>query len=171
MKTYIFDVKFKHRKGFACKIELRDRQTLAELNNAIQATIRWDNDHLYSFFLKPLPTDIGFIRTKLGDRYGMNSNIARKFKIRIKEVVKNRLKREKIEYGCPGDLQEYQKSAKISLSKLGLSKGQKFEYLFDYGDCHEFVIRVVGEGKEELGVRYPHLLERLGKAPAQYSLA
>jgi hypothetical protein len=49
--AYAFKVKFMWAKRIYRTIELRSEQTLDNLHLAIQRAIRWDNDHLYSFFL------------------------------------------------------------------------------------------------------------------------
>lgn len=51
------------------------------------------------------------------------------------------------EYACPGgDLEEYRvcgSSNKVKLSKFHLNKGDKFLYIFDYGDEWRFQIKVL----------------------------
>jgi hypothetical protein len=49
--VYAFKVKFMYAKRIYRTIELRSKQTLEDLHSAIQRAIRWDDDHLYSFFL------------------------------------------------------------------------------------------------------------------------
>jgi hypothetical protein len=45
-------VKFKYRPGIWREIECKLSNTLADLNKAIQIALDWDDDHLYSFFIK-----------------------------------------------------------------------------------------------------------------------
>lgn len=49
--VYAFKVKFMWNKRIYRTIEVRSDQTLEDLHLAIQRAIRWDNDHLYSFFM------------------------------------------------------------------------------------------------------------------------
>ena len=49
--AYALKVKFMWAKRIYRTIELRSEQTLDDLHLTIQHAIRWDNDHLYSFFM------------------------------------------------------------------------------------------------------------------------
>lgn len=50
--VYAFRVRFKRAKRLLSRtIEVRAEQALADLQEAIQYSLGWDNDHLYSFFL------------------------------------------------------------------------------------------------------------------------
>jgi hypothetical protein len=48
---YRFQVKLEWAKRIWRRIEMRGDQTLDDLHEAIQQAFRWDNDHLYAFFL------------------------------------------------------------------------------------------------------------------------
>ncbi len=52
------------------------------------------------------------------------------------------------------------------LSDLGLRKGSTFYYLFDFGDCWNFTIKI----RQIIGgrVQSPELLESINEAPEQY---
>ncbi len=56
----------------------------------------------------------------------------------------------------------------VPIGDLGLKRGQRITYFFDYGDCHEFevVVKAVKDQREEC--EYPRILESAGKAPEQY---
>ena len=57
----------------------------------------------------------------------------------------------------------------LSLGQLGLKKGQRFLYLFDFGDNHEFNVRVVDVLETaEPGTKYPKTLSTRGSPPKQY---
>lgn len=49
--VYAFKVKFMWDKRIYRTIELRSEQTLDDLHYAIQRAIKWDADHLYSFYM------------------------------------------------------------------------------------------------------------------------
>ena len=132
-QTIILKVMFKYRKGIWRKIELKAKQTLEDLHNAIQDALGWDDDHLYSFFM-----DNKFYS-----------------------------KDENMEYTHPSH-PEGRKTADVELGIFGLKKGQKFAYLFDFGDEHRFEIEVVDFGIVQKGKKYPVLLESKGKSPEQY---
>jgi hypothetical protein len=55
--VYACKVKFKWTKAIYRTIELRSDQTLEDLHLAIQHAIKWDNDHLYSFYLNGVKYD------------------------------------------------------------------------------------------------------------------
>ncbi len=55
-----------------------------------------------------------------------------------------------------------------TLDSLALKPKQEFMYLFDYGDSHEFKVRVEAIGESKADETYPRLVESVGDAPAQY---
>jgi hypothetical protein len=61
-----------------------------------------------------------------------------------------------------GDVRE------TTLDDLGLQVGQKFLYIFDYGDEHQFQIRVHAINPDAPEGEYPRVVESRGQAPAQY---
>ena len=140
MKTIIFCVEYLNSRWIKRKIEFLENQTLDDLHDAIiYKSFGWDDPHMYSFFMDNIP----FSRT--ADR----------------------------EYSCsPKSLIEIdgvmRKSTKTKLKQLNLKEGQKFVFIFDFGDKHRFRITVNGfseSGKEE---KYPKILEEKGRAPKQY---
>lgn len=121
------------------KIELEDEQTLDDLHEAIiYKSFGWDDPHMYSFYMNNKP----FSRNK------------------------------KMEYSCcpEGDwfIEEKPNSTKTKLKNLNLKKRQKFLFVFDFGDDHQFGIKVEDFGVAEKEKKYPLVLEEIGKAPKQY---
>lgn len=57
MKTYMFKINFKYNRRIRRRIELREDQTLDHLHKAIQDSIGWWDEHLYSFFMSGKPWD------------------------------------------------------------------------------------------------------------------
>ena len=55
-----------------------------------------------------------------------------------------------------------------TLADLDLQVGQKFLYLFDYGDEHQFQVRVHAINPDAPEGDYPAIVESRGQAPAQY---
>ncbi len=129
------------------KIAIREGQTLHSLHNAIfDAFDRYD-EHLYSFFFPHL-TQKSFNARKIYK----NSN----------------------RYSHPCDCEDsesYNSSlngAKTTLESLHLIEGQKFYYLFDFGDewWHELKIEKINIKADE--DEYPRIIERKGDSPEQY---
>ena len=57
-------------------------------------------------------------------------------------------------------------SYKMPLGRLGLEKGDKFKYLFDFGDEWRFQCRVMQELEEK--TKYFCVIKAVGDPPAQY---
>lgn len=58
---------------------------------------------------------------------------------------------------------------KVRIGDLGLSKGQSFTYLYDYGDEWTFTITVEQiEAEMAKADRLPHIQKKVGEAPEQY---
>lgn len=72
------------------------------------------------------------------------------------------------EYASPHAEEEARNAGRARIGDLGLKPKQKFLYLFDYGDCHEFEVEVVGVNPDAPAGRYPRLVESRGEAPEQY---
>jgi len=140
MKTIVFEISYLGICGcggrkFERTIEMRETQTLQGLHNVIIKELRWDDDHLYSFFM---------------DNKAWSNN-------------------KECEYARPGQEEPLDSnSASIPLNKLGLKPEQKFLYIFDFGDDHQFRIQVKGFGKTTAGKKYPLTAEAKGKAFMQY---
>ena len=73
-----------------------------------------------------------------------------------------------MEVTCPFEPDGRKTSDKTPIGIFELKKGQKFAYLFDFGDDHKFEIEVTGFGTVEKNRKYPTSLESKGKAPEQY---
>ena len=59
-------------------------------------------------------------------------------------------------------------STETRLKELNLKKGQKFLFIFDFGDEHHFGIKVEDFGEFEKSKKYPLILNETGKVPKQY---
>ncbi len=124
--TTIFEVTYLGTLGTGWRgevsrtIELKDTQTLADLRDAIQESVGWDDPHLYSFFMD-------------GKVWGSNLD---------QEYVHPQLHRylQGKRAMCPVDLMWYPtenflwhmerrpRSADTPIKTLGLSKGRRFLY-------------------------------------------
>jgi hypothetical protein len=56
----------------------------------------------------------------------------------------------------------------VTLGELELNPRRKFLYFFDYGDSHEFDVRVVKVNPAAAKGNYPRVVGKTGKAPEQY---
>lgn len=56
----------------------------------------------------------------------------------------------------------------VKIGALRLQQGQKFLYLFDFGDEHRFTITVERIGPAAKKTKYPRVVESHGKSPPQY---
>jgi hypothetical protein len=144
-KTVIFTVLYLGNCGCGFsrkvtrKIELKEIQTLDDLcRSIIYKSFGWDDPHMYSFFFDNRP-------------YSRN---------------------RKMEYCCEVEEDaltgEKSNSTKTKLKDLLLKKGQKFLFIFDFGDDHQFGIKVEGFGETQKGKEYPLIIDENGKAPKQY---
>ena len=144
-RTVIFQVYYLGQMGAGFsrqvtrKIEMKETQTLDDLHEAIiYKSFGWDDPHMYSFFFDNTP------------------------------YTQNR----KMEYSCDTTPDPFDRGranpTSTKLSRLGLKKKQKFLFLFDFGDDHQFGIAVEGFGEVMSGKKYPLILEEKGKAPRQY---
>ena len=73
----------------------------------------------------------------------------------------------KMEYTRPSH-PEGRKTADVKIGIFDLKQGQKFAYVFDFGDEHRFEIEAVDFGTVQKSRKYPVLIESKGKAPEQY---
>ncbi len=121
------------------KIELKETHTLDDLHEAIiYLSFGWDDPHMYSFFFDNRP-------------YSKN---------------------KKMEYSSDPEADDSSdrkpNSSNTKIKDLKLKKNQKFLFIFDFGDDHQFGINVEGFGKVMKGDNYPAILEEKGKSPKQY---
>ena len=144
-KTIIFEIIYLGQCGCGFSrnvtrtIELKETQTLDDLHEAIiYKSFGWDDPHLYSFHFDNKP------------------------------YSKNR----RMEYSCDREADfvsgEKPNSSNIKLSRLNLKKNQKFLFVFDFGDDHQFGIIVKNFGEVKKSIKYPNVIGSKGKAPAQY---
>jgi hypothetical protein len=144
-RTIIFQVYYLGQMGAGFsrkvtrKIGMLETQTLDDLHETIiYKSLGWDDPHMYSFFFDNIPYS----------------------------------EARDMEYCCSTepDLISGQRPNPTSrkLRELKLRKGQRFLFLFDFGDDQQFGIEVEGFGEAKRGERYPLILEERGEAPKQY---
>jgi hypothetical protein len=69
---------------------------------------------------------------------------------------------------CPYEEDSPPWTGEAVVGELGLTKGHKFLYYFDYGDCHEFEVEVVDVRPQAEAGDYPRVVDAKGDAPPQY---
>lgn len=143
---YVFKVKLKSAKRIVRTIAMRGDQTLDDLHEAIFAAFDRYDAHLYSFYFPKAPSR----RATTGPR--------------PKEYSAPQMCDEP---GGYRDDSRFDASA-TRLDDLGLTPGQKFEYLFDLGDCwwHEGTVEAVKPAVPR--AQYPQIWARRGASPPQY---
>ncbi len=57
---------------------------------------------------------------------------------------------------------------KTKVGKVFVETGQRMQFIFDYGDEWQFLVKVTGFGERVAGRRYPMVLDLNGTAPEQY---
>lgn len=134
--VYTFEVRHKYDSTRATRtLALYAHHTLDDLHEAIQKAFKWDNDHLYAFYMN-------------GERYATRY-----------EIIGPHLDSETELFAW-----------ELSLAALGLVPEHTFLYFFDFGDSHEFLVKVLGVAVEP--GRKPNAAPRLvaakGSAPRQY---
>lgn len=142
-------------------IELKETQTLNDLHEAIQRSLGWTDPHLYSFFMdgkKWGDSDQEYVHPQL------HKHLQGKRALLYVDYMWYPGIPETMWYSGP----RTPKSADAKIQTLGLRKGRRFLYLFDYGDQHHFKVKVIGFGEVKKGEKYPKLLESIGKSPPQY---
>lgn len=189
MKTYTFHVSIPGTGRVWRKIEMQADQTLEQLHWAIQRAYEWGGDHLYSFFMSGkawdssteycLPEDAysgdDFFENEEGEEeiepdpeftpekceallrevFGDSMTIE-EMRAEIESLLSNTIAAQ------PGDVRE------TTLASLELDEGQKFMYLFDYGDEWRFKVRVHAINPDAPEDEYPQIVESVGEAPSQY---
>lgn len=144
-RTAIFQVYYLGQMGAGFsrevtrKIEMRDTQTLDDLHYAIIfGSFGWEEGHMYSFYFDNVPYS----------------------------------KARSMECCCYTEPDpstgERPNPTSTKLSELNLKQGQKFLFVFDFGDDHQFGIEVVGFGRSRSKGKYPLIIAQKGRAPKQY---
>ena len=146
--VYVLKVALDHTEEIWRRIAIRGGQTLDDLNNIIYDAFDREEEHLYTFY------------------------IPSKF---IKSKSRNVILHSSVEYTHPSNLEnsfmfdeEPDNTAEASIESLNLYEGQKFLYLFDFGDqwWHEIIVEQI-DGKTD-NEKYPRIIKRNGDSPPQY---
>jgi len=144
-QAFVFSARLDGWKGVRRTIAVRADQTLAVLHDALRIAFDWDDDHLYAFWLG------GKFWARDGTEYvhpfALESDPFAGWDVPMQTASR--------------------KSAERRLDRLGLIKGQRIAYVFDFGD--EWRVRLtLRELVADDGGGYPRILESVGDAPPQY---
>jgi len=121
-EIYVFKAALRYRKGLWRRIEIKDNQTLSDLDYIMRKVFNHDTcDHLSEFFPGRVWQSRGF---------------------------------GEIEPGGGGS------GANKQLNQLGLSEGDKMEYVYDFGDDIQHVITLEKVVEREKDVEYPRLVSK-----------
>lgn len=124
-------------------ILIKGNQTLQTLHNAIFDAFERFDSHLYAFYVGKLKNE--------------------------REEIINPFDRNKYEiYTVSPDRKSGEKGVRTRIASLALSPGERFAYLFDFGDEWGHVIEVKAIEKTTDRKKYPKITERIGDAPPQY---
>jgi hypothetical protein len=121
-------------------IEIDEGATLLDLHYAIQRAVRFDNDHLFSFFLAKSPSRA------------------------------NRIPLCEEEWEDGEWDEEDNPFSRVALRDVfPVEKGMRMYYWFDFGDSWMFEIKKTGDDKEpHPKAKYPRVTEKIGPNPKQY---
>ncbi|HEY2967781.1 MAG TPA: plasmid pRiA4b ORF-3 family protein [Casimicrobiaceae bacterium] len=146
---YRFKVNLRGAKRIWRLIVMRGDQTLDDLHEAIFGAFDRFDSHLYSFYFPKAPR-----------RRSPAGPIPREYAAPLM-----------VEAQDPFGTERRFNAARTRLDILGLQVGQQFEYLFDFGDSwwHEVTVEQIGPVIS--GRRYPEIVEKHGRSPAQYGHA
>lgn len=143
-QLYVFGADLVGHPGVRRTIAVRSDQTLVDLHDALQAAFEWDDDHLYSFWLK------GRFWARDGSEYSHPIHAA-----------------QPDPFAGLRDSGPAAKSAARRLDRLKLRNGQRIAYLFDFGDQWRVALTLRTITADHGGPS-PRLLESIGEAPPQY---
>ena len=143
MREYLFKVALEGTGRVWRVIAMQGHQTLDHLHHMIFVAFDREEEHLYSFYFPKIPS-------------------------RRAVAVREYTSPQSFEDSGPFDDGRQFNAADAMFDDLQLKVGQRFEYLFDFGDswCHQ--IKVQSIGPLTPGKRLPAIVERSGESPPQY---
>jgi hypothetical protein len=144
-QAFVFSARLEGWKGVRRTIAVRADQTLATLHDALRVAFDWDDDHLYAFWLSG--KFWGRDGTEYVHPFALESDAFAGWELPMETPRRA--------------------SAERRLDRLGLTKGQRIAYVFDFGD--EWRVRLTLRAIVAAdGGTYPRLIESVGDAPPQY---
>ena len=149
--VFVFKVALQGDKKVWRRIAALASQTLDHLHEAIYEAFDRDDPHLYSFYFPP-PGARGRAAIRDADEFTSPFNCDKE----------SRSMAQWMGMDAPRN------AARTRIAKLPLAPGQKFHYLFDFGDewWHDITVEHV-DGVPDKG-KYPRIVEKQGDSPPQY---
>lgn len=141
-KVYCFQAVYKRERNLWRTIEVLGNQTFNELAEAIISSMDWDNDHMHGFYF---PDEKG--EMLYSSPYAIFAP------------------------GWEDDPHPTFKTDEIKIGQIDFEKLPRLEFVFDFGDSHEFDIYYKSQRKPEKkeGQKdFPRLVDQKGVAPEQY---
>jgi hypothetical protein len=142
-QIYVFEAELVDFTDVRRTVAIRSSQTLDDLHHTLRAAFAWDDEHLYSFWLK------GGFWARNGSEYTHPFHAAQSSPL------------------APFAAGPAPKSADVRLGRLKLRKGQRVAYVHDFGDEWRVALTLRQISADDGGA-YPRLLEQVGDAPPQY---
>lgn len=145
---YRFRVTYDLKKGVWREIEIRGGQTFEELARAIVSAMGWDYDHMHGFTIP---------------------GIVKKPSAGVQFEGPTR-----IEFFAPhweDDPFPTYKSDQIRICQIDHANHPVIDFIFDFGDGHEFTLAYQGIRSAEAGdkkTKFPVIVDQKGIAPKQY---
>lgn len=144
MSTLIFKINLLDNKKISREIEILENISLFKLAEAILGAYNFNFDHCFGFFSKISKMDY-FDSDK---KYELFTDL-------IEEG-------QDIEPTGAGSVK------KTTVKDVWKSKSDKMLFLFDYGDCWLFEVKLIDFAERESNKKYPQVLRKTGRAPRQY---
>ena len=126
---------------------LQAKQTLEDLHGAIQSAFDWDNDHLYAFYLS-------------GEKFDQDSEVRCPWMDDDGPMFD-------FGFDLSPETASYH-AGEVELGFLGLLPKHAFLYYFDFGDSHEFDVKVVAMHTDPGPGKYPQVIAATGGKLSQY---
>jgi hypothetical protein len=178
-RAYLFEVKLRGNSATRV-IAAAPQNTLADLHYAIQRAFEWDADHLYSFSMNGKRDD-GLYEIEcpgMGDDWDFEALqlltlgpdgtlVPIEGADADEEDADDGIELEDEEDDDQGDAAGGLDTTTVPLCALGLTPRHTFLYYFDFGDSHQFDVKMLGTTARDAG-DYPRLVEAKGEAPRQY---
>jgi hypothetical protein len=142
-QIYVFDAELVDFTDIRRMVAIRSSHTLDDLHHTLRAAFAWDDEHLYSFWLK------GGFWARNGSEYTHPFHAAQSNPL------------------APFAAGPAPKSADVRLGRLKLRRGQRVAYVHDFGDEWRVALTLRQISADDGGA-YPRLLEQVGDAPPQY---
>lgn len=146
--VYVFRVVYQRKPNLWREVAILGKQSFEQLARAIVLSMKWHYDHMHGFTFP-----------------GIEKKPEGNFKF---EAI------TRLDFFAPGwedDPFPTYKSNQIKICQIDYQKHPTFDFIFDFGDGHEFQIiykRARGIKPAEKKTKFPVVIDQRGVAPEQY---